>query len=839
MKNIDVKQLPKHIDGKTNEAKWSRFWHENSVYRYKQNNEGQSFRIDSPPPTVSGSLHVGHVFSYTQTDIIARYMRMKGRSVFYPMGWDDNGLPTERRVQNVYHISCDEHGESLEGEILQIANAKQRKKPMRKLDRPSFVRHCEHLTAEDEEQFKALWTRLGLSVDWNLEYSTIGEKARKAAQYSFLDLMQKGHVYSKEAPMMWDTEFQTAVAQAEIEDREEPGTYSTIAFTLLGTELKLQIATTRPEMLPACVALAAHPGDSRYQALFGKEASTPLFSMPVPIIASEDADPEQGTGLMMICTFGDSADVEKWKTHRLPLRQIIGPDGRIRIPEFGSELWNSLDAQQANTYAGKLQGKAIRSAREIIVSLLKEDGCLIEEKQINHAVKYYEKGKKPIEFISTRQWFVRITDKKDRILKKSAEIEWKPEYMKQRLESWTENLAFDWCISRQRYFGVSFPLWYALDESGETCYDRVILAEADLLPVDPSRDCPPGYSEEMRGKPGGFRAETDVFDTWFTSSLTPQIALGWPAESAGLPMDIRPQSHEIIRTWAFYSIVKAMLHDDSLPWKSVLISGWILDPDRKKMSKSSGNVVTPESFIDSYTADGVRYWAGKARLGTDTALDESMMKVGLRLVTKLYNAAKFIHSLPIPKTEPIPEQGDRAQLDEAFLKRLSVLMQNYHEYMERFDYASALSEAEYFFWDSFTGSYLELVKHRAKSGDRAAIELLHRSLDIFLQLFAPFLPFISEEIWSWSHEDSVHQSRWIELEEIGGSTEFFDLAKAGLEVIFKFKSEQGLGTGAEIEKGTLILPNSAEVEDLRLVLSQAARVGELSLEEGAVVGFRV
>ena len=668
----DITSLPRHYDSRGSEARCIKAWESAGVYRYEPGRPaGEVFSVDTPPPTVSGSLHIGHVFSYTQTDVIARYQRMRGREVFYPMGWDDNGLPTERRVQNYFHVSCDPSLSGEEGLNSEQADAKTRKGPLRRVSRRTFIELCERLTAEDERAFRDLWKRTGLSVDWDLEYTTIAGRARRAAQESFLDLYEKGHVYQNVAPTMWDVDFQTAVAQAEIEDREEVGAYYSIEFGVAASDRTFTVATTRPELLAACVGVTAHPDDRRYRDLFGREAVTPLFRLRVPIFPSAEADPQKGTGIAMVCTFGDATDVEWWRTRRLALRQIVGPDGRFCETTFDGA---STDPRAAQAVYAQMVGRNVRAARRLTEDLLRRPehstngdrpALAAEPEPIRHEVKFYEKGTSPIEFMTTRQWFVRLLDKRDRLLAAGDEIDWYPGHMRLRYRNWTENLQFDWCISRQRYFGVAFPVWYPLDEDGNPVYEKPLFASRDALPVDPMTDVPPAYAGDQRDRRGGFTGEPDVFDTWFTSSLTPQITTGWPASmDPPMPMDARPQAHDIIRTWAFYTIAKSLLHQDTIPWRSALISGWILDPDRKKMSKSVGNTVTPLDYLNRYTADGVRYWAASARLGADTAFDESVLKVGRRLVTKLYNAGKFVLGLGEAPRDSIADELDRAFVHE-------------------------------------------------------------------------------------------------------------------------------------------------------------------------------
>jgi len=658
-------------------------------------------------------------------------------------------------------------------------------------------------------------------VDWSLEYSTISDHSRRIAQLSFIDLHRKGHVYSLEAPTMWDVDFRTAVAQAEVEDRPQRGAYHQIRF---GTEAgaSFVIATTRPELLPACVGVAAHPGDERYKPLFGRRAITPLFRAPVPVFASDLVDPTKGTGILMVCTFGDATDVAWWREHSLPLRQVLGLDGRLRHVDFGSDAFPSLDPAAANAGYALLQERSVKEAQKAIVELLRDpaasatgDGTapLVQEPQpVEHVVKFFEKGDRPLEFMTTRQWFVRLMDRKPELVALGDRMTWHPDFMRMRFRNWTENLQLDWCISRQRYFGVPFPVWYAVDAAGRTDYGRPILAEESALPVDPMTDTPPGFQASQRDQPQGFRAESDVFDTWFTSSMTPQIVTGWhrnPDRYRRLfPMDLRPQSHEIIRTWAFYTIAKAMLHEGTIPWRHVAISGWVLDPDRKKMSKSKGNVITPMHLLDQYGADAVRYWSLSARLGTDTAFDEKVLKVGRRLVTKVFNASKFVLQQVGPST------AISRDLDLSFLVSLEETVRRASEAMDNFEYASALEITERFFWSRFTDTYVEMVKSRARSEDDpegrgSAAATLRLALRVFLRLFAPFLPYVTEEVWSWGlagGEGSIHRAPWpgqaefAALPRVQGESAVFDVAVAFLDAVHRAKGAAGATVGRHLKR---------------------------------------
>ena len=798
--NASFDSFPKSLDFKELELRIGTRWMNEKTFLYQENSTAPSFAIDTPPPTVSGSLHVGHIFSYTQTDIVARYHRMKGENVFYPLGWDDNGLPTERLVQNYFHIRCEasipyEAGLQLPPilETMPEKELAEKKIPQRNLSRKNFIEHCHRLTVEDEKRFKELFSRVGLSVDWSLEYSTIDDRSRRLAQLSFLDLFEKKLLNQVEAPTLWDTDFQTAVAQAELEDRELPGAFHEIEFRVDGVSAdaggSFVIATTRPELLAACVGVATHPADERYRHLIGKQAVCPIFGLKVPIFGSDVVQKDKGTGILMVCTFGDQTDVQWWREQKLALRPVIGRDGRMAPIGFEK----SVDQAAAETAYALIQGKTVKQAQKIMVEELQKQGFLKSApKPITHAVKFYEKGDRPVEILTTRQWFVKLVDKKDQLIDMGEKIKWHPEFMKSRFKNWTENLSIDWCISRQRFFGVSIPVWYPILQSGVIDYEHPIVPTREMLPIDPVFHCPPGFTESQRGKPGGFLGEVDVFDTWFTSSITPQLGTHWdmnPARHEKLfPMSIRPQSHEIIRTWAFYTIAKAMLHENKIPWKDILISGWILDPDRKKMSKSKGNVVTPMQFIEEHGADAVRYWSGLARYGVDTAFDPGVMKIGRRLVTKIFNASKFVLSNSLNIKPDLSRVTN--PLDLAFLQKLQAVAMQAKQQFEAYEPAGALQEAERFFWSHFTDTYIELAKGRAQAGEESATQALHFGLNVLLRLFAPFLPYITEEVWSWAYQaksKSIHLARYPDVSDFSqcgaGKPLLFDTAVSALTAI--------------------------------------------------------
>ncbi len=842
------------------EEKWGLRWEADGTYHFNRGvDKSQVFSIDTPPPTVSGSLHVGHVFSYTHTDVVARYKRMTGKEVYYPMGWDDNGLPTERRVQNFFGVRCDPTLPYIENFVPPFEggdNKSTKAADQIAISRRNFIELCEKLTTEDEKQFEALWRKLGLSVDWKQTYQTISPAALAVSQKAFLGNLKRGEAYQSMAPTLWDVTFRTAVAQAELEDREQPGAYHRVGFNVdpaLWDGGKIFIETTRPELLPACVALVAHPDDERYQGLFGKTVRTPLFDVEVPVVAHRLAQIDKGSGIAMICTFGDVTDVIWWRELDLPNRAIIGWDGRIN-----DEMPDVITSDKGKEVFGELVGKTIFSAKQTIVEFLKESGDMVgDPRPIQHDVKFFEKGDKPLEIVSTRQWYIRNGGRdaaiRERLIELGKQLNFSPDFMRVRYENWVNGLTGDWLISRQRFFGVPIPVWYELDANGEANYEKPLVPDESQLPIDPSTDVPAGFIEAQRGVAGGFIGEMDIMDTWATSSLTPQLAGGWIEDPEKFdlvfPYDLRPQGQDIIRTWLFSTVLRSEQEFGQLPWSNAAISGWILDPDRKKMSKSKGNVVVPAEPIDNHGADAVRYWAASARLGTDAAFDEGQMKVGRRLAVKLLNAAKFSLSFEVPAghtevTEPI---------DQALLLGLADVVRGATAAFESYDHTKALELAEHFFW-KFTDDYLELVKDRAynANGDLTSAQqasaaiTLRRALHTMLRLFAPFLPFATDEVWSWwqTEAGSIHRAAWPTAEELtegldGANASLLGLASSALVGVRKAKSDAKVSMKAAVESAVLEAP-AAVLTSLRLLetdLKAVGRIETLGYGEGEEVAM--
>jgi valyl-tRNA synthetase len=793
----------KDYDFNTTERHWAARWEELGIYRFEPNDTRDSYSIDTPPPTVSGSLHIGHCFSYTHADALARFWRMRGKNVFYPMGFDDNGLPTEKFVEQTHGVRA------------------------REMPRTDFIALCLKTVQEQEREFERLWRRLGLSVDWSRCYTTISLLVQKISQRSFLDLYKQGRIYRKAAPTLWCPHCQTAIAQADLEDRETHTRFVEIPFELeTGTRATgrspLRVATTRPELLAACVALFVHPDDARYKNLIGRRARTPIFEEPVPILSDVKADPEKGTGIVMCCTFGDTTDMAWWSEHKLRLISIIEPDGRV------------------GRLAGPYAGLSIRDARRKIITDLEAQGRLLSTREIAHTVNVHERCGTEIEFLVRPQWFLKILDMKDELVRAGERIEWVPDFMGTRYRHWVENLKWDWCLSRQRPFGVPIPLWFC-----KNC-NEVLLAHEDQLPVDPTqtgsgRVCPQCGTAECE-------PERDVLDTWATSSLTPQINMRWgePDELKLIPMDLRPQAHEIIRTWAFYSIVKALVHHKKIPWKRAQISGWVVAEQGKISKSKGGGPQGPFSLIEKHSADALRYWACRGRPGHDTVFSEDVVAEGRRLLTKLWNAARFAnaHLSDYDSTEkPALEVIDRW-----CLSKLNHTITQATGAFESGDYTSALAETERFFWRDLCDNYIEIIKRRLyqkehRESRRAAQHTLYGAILNVLKLFAPFVPFITEELYQahYAQRDgakSIHIARW-PSPEVGWfdaeAQEQGDLAIAIIEAVRKEKSLKKLALATPVKVLSIHAPRHAQLEPLISAIRDVTNAERIELCEAPTV----
>ncbi len=845
--SLPAPNVPDRVVTEGLENKWDEVWEENQIYRFNQDAAREDiFSIDTPPPTVSGALHIGHSFSYTHTDTVARFQRMNGKDVFYPIGWDDNGLPTERRVQNYYGVYCDPSlpyeedfvppHEGGEGKSIKQADQKP-------VSRRNFIELCLRLSESDEAQFEALWRYLGLSVDWSTTYQTIGDDARLVTQYAFLQNIERGEAYMAEAPGLWDVTLQTAVAQAEVEAREYPGHYYTLLFhgqEVDGERQDVAIETTRPELLGACVALIAHPDDERYQPLFGTTVTSPGFGVEVPVLAHPMAEMDKGAGIAMCCTFGDLTDVQWWRELSLPLRGILEKDGRItrEVPEWiGDEAGQKLFAS--------IGGKTTFTARKMVVDALRESGeAPGEPVATQRMTNFFEKGDKPLEIVTSRQWYVRnggkeftrhgsTTDLREELLERGRELKFHPDFMRVRYDNWVNGLNSDWLISRQRFFGVPIPVWYQIEEDGTVNFDKVLTPTFDQLPVDPSTDIPPGYKADQRGVPGGFQGELDIMDTWMTSSLTPQIPTGWLRDedlyARLFPMSMRAQGQDILRTWLFSTILRSNLQFDALPWENAAISGWILDADRKKMSKSKGNVVTPTALLEQYGSDAVRYWASSAKLGTDATFDEGQVKIGRRLAIKLLNASKFALSMASGDGELLLDPSlVTVPVDAAVVASLADVIERSTKAFENFDHATALHTSEAFFW-TFCDDYIELVKERAYNAEgrwseedaQSARSALALVVDASIRLLAPFLPFASEEAWSWYRSGSVHTAQWPVADDYRstkGDPALMDATSEALIRLRRIKSEAKVSPRTPYISVT-VSASPATVELLKIVES--------------------
>ena len=800
------------------EQKWIYKWQELNVYNWDESlPREENYVIDTPPPTVSGTLHMGHIFSYTQADFIARYQRLKGKNVFYPIGFDDNGLPTERLVEKTQNIKA-------------IG-----------MDRSEFKSICREVVKESEEEFRSLFQSIGMSFDWTKEYQTVSDKVTKLSQESFLDLHNKGHIYRAPDITIWDPLDQTALAQADLEDKEQETFMNHIKF-FDENGAEFIIATTRPELLPACVAVFHHPEDKRYNDNKVKYLYTPLFGVKVPLLADENVSMEKGTGLVMCCTFGDQMDTIWWKNHKLPLRIIIDKEAKLRYFPHQDKEFSSIDLTKAKEVFAMVQGMYVKKARHTIIEILRAENCLLTQEPTTNNVKCAERSGAVVELIVTDQWFIRVTDKKEELIAAAEKANWRPEHMQKRLNIWIENLSWDWCISRQRFFGVPFPVWYSKRKGEE---GKILFAHPDDLPVDPSETLPRGYTKEE------VVADYDVMDTWATSALTPFI---WPGCIDGskdrykklFPADLRPQAHEIIRTWAFVTIVKSYLHTGEVPWHNVMISGWCLANDKTKMSKSKGNIINPIDLISMKSADIIRYWASGSKLGNDFAYSEDAFNTGNKLINKLWNSAKFasIHfenmtGKPSSYESDIKQGIIYEKIDLWILSKLTLLIKKVTESFDEYEYSVARIAIEDFFWTDFCDNYLEIIKKRIynsddmdDTGQQSAIFALYHVFKHILTLFNPFIPFITEEINEMLYvpitdDEKPLSSRgnWPKLSNFGNEN-YIDIGDSTIAVINavrKFKADKEVSIKTPLYK-VRIASNKKSTELLHKVRIDLASV---------------
>ena len=775
--------IPKRYHSQSAEVRILQDWQEHGIYRFEQESRGEVFSIDTPPATVSGTLHLGHTYSYSHPDFMARFFRMNGCRVFYPMGFDDNGLPTDRLVEKLFGITA------------------------RQVGRQAYIEKCLETGERAAQEYKSLWQRLGLSVDWQHTYRTSDARSRRIAQWSFIDLHRKSLVYQQEAPTIWCPECQTGIAQADLDDIERQTEFITLPFSLVedgqsGSEF-IPIATTRPELLPACVAVFIHPDDRQNRHLIGRSCVVPFFNQQVPIMSDPAVDPDKGTGIVMCCTFGDSIDVSWWNQHNLPLVPVIDESGRLT---------------QA---AGQLAGLTIQQARQEITGLLQSAQLISETRRTEQSVRVHERCDTPVEYIVTRQWFINLLDHTGDFLGIGEKVNWHPEHMHSRYRDWVENLNWDWCISRQRVFGVAFPVWYCA-ECG-----NVVLAAVDQLPVDPQVEQP---AQPCSCGSMSFTPERDVMDTWATSSLTPQIAGRWraPAEEQaaapdadGLypvvtPYNLRPQAHEIIRTWAFYTIVKSHFHFNEIPWSDVLISGWgIAGEGMGKISKSrGGGPLAPMDMIERYSADAVRYWAASTAPGRDSVISEEKIQQGARLVNNLWNVARFCERFLLDYREPagLPDSQLLTPADRWMLSKTQRLIENSTRQFNNYDYSAAKNAIEELFWRDLADNYLEMCKQRLYD-DRdptrvGALFTLNHTLLVLLKLFAPLLPFITEAVYQGLYTGrisaepggykSIHLAKWPQPNPALVSEKDLQFGELLVELataVRRYKSEKNLPLG--------------------------------------------
>ena len=777
----------KGIDFKEIEKKWREYWEKERIYKFDEKSKKKIYSVDTPPPTVSGKMHIGHAFSYAQQDFLIRYKRMKGFNVYYPFGTDDNGLPTERLVE------------------------KERKVKAKDMERQEFIGLCIDYLKKELPKFIQDWKNIGISADFNMYYSTINDYSRKISQNSFLDLYKKGRLERRDAAAMWCPECQTGISQVEAQDKEKETEFNDIVFKIKEDDKKdikekeLIISTTRPELLPACVAVFYNPDDKRFKKLKGKKARVPLFNFDVPILEDKRADPEKGTGVVMCCTFGDQTDMEWQKIHNLPIKEAISRDGKM------TEL------------AGSYFGMSIKEARKKVIDDLKNAGLLKKQEKISHSVNVHERCGTEIEFVKSKQWFVKYLDLKKKMLEWGSKYNWYPKHMKHRYDNWVKGLQWDWLISRQRYFGVSFPVWYC-KKCGE-----VIVAGESQLPVDPLKDKPKEKCKKCGSE--DFEPEKDILDTWFTSSMTPRLAtelLPKNLQEKVFPMSLRPQAHDIITFWLFNTTVKSNLHYGKNPFKDVAVSGFVT-LEGEKMSKSKGNIIEPQEVMKKYGSDALRFWAGGSKLGEDMNYEEKDIFTGKKFVNKILNASRFIF---MNLKSKVKKPKKLEELDRLFLRRLNKIIRRATDSFEEYEYSRCKNEVVSFFWNDFTDNYLELVKYRVYNGAKkekaSAFYTLYISLLTILKMMAPITCFITEEIYQEhfkknEKEKSIHLTSWPEEFRVSRKEDDEEVYNLLFEIIRKVRQEKSLHSKS-VKVEIILSLEKKEQEKLKKVLRDLRNV---------------
>lgn len=751
------------------EPKWQKFWQDEGIYKFNPSSNKETFSIDTPPPTVSGKIHIGHIFSYSQAEFVARYKRMTGYNVFYPFGFDDNGLPTERLVEKEFGIKAHE------------------------VSREEFRDKCMEVAKKYEQDFRNLFIAAGNSADFSLCYSTVSPEVQKISQKSFLELVKAGEAYYGERPAIWCPECRISIAQAELESKDIESSFNHLKFNIAGENNYLEIATTRPEMLCACVCVFVNPNDERYKKYVGKKVIVPLYNFEVEVLTDDKAAIDKGTGVVMCCTYGDETDLFWQQSHNLPVKVAIDDGGRM------------------TALAGKYEGMKVKAAREAVIADLKKTGLLLKQEPLVHAVATHERCGTPMEINIKKQWFIKLVDHKEEFLKRGEQIKWFPEFMKSRYTNWVENVDRDWCISRQRYFGVPIPVWYC-EKCGE-----IILPDEQDLPVNPLVSSPKHACPKCGST--SFRPETDIFDTWQTSSITPQINCKWGTDEKFyekmMPMSLRPNAHDIIRTWDFYTIAKSHYHSNSLPWKNVMVSGFVMANKDEKISKSKSNSkMSPETLIKEKSADVTRYWASTGSLGRDIIFTDEEFKNGAKLVNKIWNASRFVLSL---LGEYKPEKIDLLPMDKWIIGKFNQMQRKFKDYFEKYEIGLAIGELEKFFWN-FCDNYIEIAKKRLYNPDIYGLDATNSAkfasynvLLGMLKLFAIYLPHITEEIYQAyfreiEGEKSIHLTQLTPIdEEIDAETvENGDEVAQIVSKIRAFKSENNLSLKEELSKVTLV-----------------------------------